>query len=84
MQSLFNLADRRALDVVRECTSRGIACVPYCSLGWPHGDRNRILRNSRVVALAARHRASPAQVALAWLLNLSPNILLIPGTRTRT
>jgi aryl-alcohol dehydrogenase-like predicted oxidoreductase len=34
-------------------------------------------------ALAARLRATPAQVALAWLLGLAPNILLIPGTRTR-
>ena len=36
-----------------------------------------------LAALAARLRATPAQVALAWLLDLAPNILLIPGTRTR-
>ena len=37
-----------------------------------------------MVSIAARHRASPAQVALAWLLGVAPNVLLIPGTRTRT
>jgi pyridoxine 4-dehydrogenase len=36
-----------------------------------------------LAALGARLRATPAQLALAWLLDLAPNILLIPGTRTR-
>jgi pyridoxine 4-dehydrogenase len=36
-----------------------------------------------LTTLAARLHATPAQVALAWLLDLAPNILLIPGTRTR-
>jgi aryl-alcohol dehydrogenase-like predicted oxidoreductase len=36
-----------------------------------------------LAALAVRLGATPAQVALAWLLDLAPNILLIPGTRTR-
>ena len=84
VQNLFNLADRRSLAVLRECRQRGIAFVPYCPLGWPRAERDRILRHPRVVAVAVRHRATPAQVALAWLLGLAPNILLIPGTRTRT
>jgi len=84
VQNLFNLADRRSLAVLRECRERGIAFVPYCPLGWPRTERDRILQHPRVVAVAVRHRATPAQVALAWLLGLAPNILLIPGTRTRT
>jgi len=84
VQNLFNLADRRSLAVLRECRRREIAFVPYCPLGYPRAARDRILQHDRVIAIAARHRASPAQVALAWLLGVAPNVLLIPGTRTRT
>ena len=84
VQNLFNLADRRSLAVLRECRRREIAFVPYCPLGYPRAARDRILQHPRVLAIAARHRASPAQVALAWLLGVAPNVLLIPGTRTRT
>ena len=84
VQNLFNLADRRSLAVLRECRRREIAFVPYCPLGYPRAARDRILQHDRVLAIAARHRASPAQVALAWLLGVAPNVLLIPGTRTRT
>jgi pyridoxine 4-dehydrogenase len=84
VQNLFNLADRRSLAVLRECRRREIAFVPYCPLGYPRAARDRILQHPRVLAIAARHRATPAQVALAWLLGVAPNVLLIPGTRTRT
>jgi pyridoxine 4-dehydrogenase len=83
VQNLFNLADRRSQDVLDECIGRGVAFVPFCPLGWPRGVQNQILTNPRVVDLAARLGATPAQIALAWLLDLAPNILLIPGTRTR-
>ncbi|MFF3403443.1 oxidoreductase [Streptomyces sp. NPDC002659] len=84
VQNLFNLADQRSLDVLQECTSRGIAFVPFCPLGWPRGIQNRILSSPVLADLGKRLRATPAQLALAWLLDLAPNILLIPGTRTRT
>jgi len=45
--------------------------------------RNQILASPAPAALAARQEATPAQIALAWLLDLAPNVLLIPGTRTR-
>ena len=45
--------------------------------------RHRLLADPVLAALAARLGATPAQIALAWLLDLAPNILLIPGTRTR-
>jgi pyridoxine 4-dehydrogenase len=83
VQNLFNLADQRSLDLLDECTSRGIAFVPFCPLGWPRGVQNALLTSPVLVGLGARLGATPAQIALAWLLDLAPNILLIPGTRTR-
>ncbi|WP_329309696.1 oxidoreductase [Streptomyces sp. NBC_01262] len=83
VQNLFNLADQRSMDVLMECAQRNIAFVPFCPLGWPGEVRHRILGNPAVVAPAARLGAAPAQIALCWLLDLAPNILLIPGTRTR-
>jgi aryl-alcohol dehydrogenase-like predicted oxidoreductase len=83
VQNLFNLADRRSLDVLTECGARDIAFVPYCPLGWPGEVRHRLLADPVLAALAVRLGATPAQVALAWLRDLAPNVLLIPGTRTR-
>ena len=83
VQNLFNLADQRSLDVLTECEARNIAFVPFCPLGWPGEERHRLLSDPVLVTLAARLGASPVQIALAWLLDLAPNILLIPGTRTR-
>jgi aryl-alcohol dehydrogenase-like predicted oxidoreductase len=83
VQNLFNLADQRSLDVLAACAERNIAFVPFCPLGWP-GEVRRRLRGDRVLtALGARLRATPVQVMLAWLLDLAPNVVLIPGTRTR-
>jgi pyridoxine 4-dehydrogenase len=45
--------------------------------------RNRLLGDPVLAALGARLEATPVQVALAWLLALASNVLLIPGTRTR-
>ncbi|WP_405926617.1 oxidoreductase [Streptomyces sp. NBC_00035] len=84
VQNLFNLADQSSADVLTECTERGIAFVPFCPLGWPRTAQNKILTSPVLAALGARLQASPAQIALAWLLDLAPNILLIPGTSTRT
>jgi pyridoxine 4-dehydrogenase len=83
VQNLFNLADQRSFDVLEECTRRGIAFVPFCPLGWPRDVSDRILTSPVLAEIGARLHASPAQIALAWLLDLAPDILLIPGTRTR-
>jgi pyridoxine 4-dehydrogenase len=83
VQNLFNLADQRSIDVLHDCESRGIAFVPFCPLGWPRGVQNKILTSPALIDIATRLAATPAQIALAWLLDLAPNILLIPGTRTR-
>jgi pyridoxine 4-dehydrogenase len=83
VQNLLNLADQQSLDVLYECRARGIAFVPFCPLGWPGQVHHRLLSDPILTALAERLDATPAQLVLAWLLDLAPNILLIPGPRTR-
>jgi pyridoxine 4-dehydrogenase len=83
VQNLFNLGDQGSADVLAECAKRGIAFVPFCPLGLPGPARTHLLTSPVLAALGARLQATPAQLALAWLLGLAPNILLIPGTRTR-
>jgi pyridoxine 4-dehydrogenase len=75
VQNLFHLADRRGAPILEECLSRGIAFAPFSPLGWPRGQQNPV-----VIQTAARLGITPAQVALQWLLQLAPNVLLIPGT----
>ncbi len=82
VQNLFNLADQHSRDLLDECTSRGSRCA-LLPTGWPRGGRNGILGSPAVAELAQRLGGTPSQLALAWLLDLAPNILLIPGTRTR-
>ena len=82
-KNLFNLVDQGSADVLAECAKRGIAFVPFCPLGLPGPARSHLLASPVLGALGARLHATPAQIALAWLLGLAPNILLIPGTRTR-
>ncbi len=80
VQNLFHLADRDSAPVLQECIRRGIAFVPFCPLGLPRGAANPVLTSPAVIQTAARLGATPAQVALQWLLQLAPNVLLIPGT----
>jgi pyridoxine 4-dehydrogenase len=80
VQNMFHLADRTAAPVLGECLTRGIAFVPFCPLGWPRGQHNPVLTSPTVAQAAARLGCTRAQVALQWLLQLAPNVLLIPGT----
>ena len=84
VQNFFNLAARQGTPILDECNARDIAFVPFCPLGHPRTQRDAILSNRVVTRVAAAHDASAPQVALAWLLAIAPNVLLIPGTRTRT
>jgi aryl-alcohol dehydrogenase-like predicted oxidoreductase len=79
VQNLYNLADRRSADVLAATAEAGIAFVPFFPLGaaWATDD---VLGRRDVQALAARHDATTAQVALAWLLAAGPHVRLIPGT----
>lgn len=75
VQNLYNLARRDDDPLVDACADAGIAYVPF----FPVGGFEPITAG-RLDAVAARHRATVPQVALAWLLARSANILLIPGT----
>jgi pyridoxine 4-dehydrogenase len=75
VQNLYNLARRDDDALIDDLARDGIAYVPY----FPLGGFNP-LQSSSPDAVAARLGATPMQIALAWLLRRSPNILLIPGT----
>ncbi len=83
VQNPLNLVDRASMPVLAECSSRGIAFVPFFPLGSGFARPNPVLGNEQVLTAAGRLGCSPAQVALAWTLGLAPNVLLIPGTSSR-
>jgi aryl-alcohol dehydrogenase-like predicted oxidoreductase len=80
VQNPMNLADLTSMPVLEECHARGIAFVPFFPLGSAFAQGNPVLGDQRVTRTAARLGHTPAQIALAWLLSLRPNVLLIPGT----
>ncbi|TYB57072.1 oxidoreductase [Nonomuraea sp. PA05] len=75
VQNLYNLTRREDDPIVDACAEAGIAYVPFFPVGG-----FQPLTAERLDAVAARNGATVPQVALAWLLARSPNILLIPGT----
>jgi pyridoxine 4-dehydrogenase len=75
VQNLYNVAHRDDDDLIAALAAQGIAYVPYFPLGG-----FTPLQSDTLNAVAARLGATPMAVALAWLLQRSPNILLIPGT----
>lgn len=75
VQNLYNVVSRADDDLVDLTAARGIAFVPYFPLGGFGPLQSRTLEN-----VAARLGATPHAVALAWLLQRSPNLLPIPGT----
>jgi aryl-alcohol dehydrogenase-like predicted oxidoreductase len=75
VQNLYNVANRKDDALIDDLAKQGIAYVPY----FPLGGFNPI-QSSALDAAAASIERTPMQVALAWLLQRSPNILLIPGT----
>jgi pyridoxine 4-dehydrogenase len=77
VQNPYNLADTSGEDVFEACRSNRVPYVPFCSAFNPE---NPVLGAASVKATAQRLGATPAQVALAWLLHRAPNVLLIPGT----
>jgi pyridoxine 4-dehydrogenase len=75
VQNLYNVANRQDDGLVDKLATQGIAYVPYFPLGG-----FTPLQSQELDTAAASLDATPMQVALAWLLQRSPNILLIPGT----
>jgi aryl-alcohol dehydrogenase-like predicted oxidoreductase len=80
VQNPYNLADRSDQDVFDACRADGVPYVPFFPLGSAFSADNPVLGAPAVRAAAQRLGATPAQVALAWLLYQAPNVLLIPGT----
>jgi pyridoxine 4-dehydrogenase len=83
VQNAYSLADRSSQPVLDECRARGIAFVPFAPLGWPKDQHDSICTHPVVTDIAIGHGATPVQVALAWLLAIAENVLLIPGTSSR-
>ena len=75
VQNRYSIVDRASDDVVDYCQKHGMAFLPW----YPLGD-GQVLKGSKVKKLALKIEATPAQVALAWLLARSPVMLPIPGT----
>jgi aryl-alcohol dehydrogenase-like predicted oxidoreductase len=75
VQNNYNLAHRHDDALIDDLARQGIAYVPFFPLGG-----FTPLQSSTLSSVAGRLGATPMQVALAWLLHRSPNILLIPGT----
>jgi pyridoxine 4-dehydrogenase len=76
VQDRYSLADRDTEDVLDACTRRGLGFIPWFPL-----DTGSLARSGGPLgAIATRRGATPAQVALAWLLARSPVMLPIPGT----
>jgi aryl-alcohol dehydrogenase-like predicted oxidoreductase len=75
VQNFYNVAHRTDDGFIDDLAKQGIAYVPFFPLGG-----FTPLQSSALDTAAASLRATPMQVALAWLLQKSPNILLIPGT----
>jgi pyridoxine 4-dehydrogenase len=68
------------MPLLEECHVRGIAFVPFFPLGSSFARNNPVLGSPIVLKTARRLGHTPAQIALAWLLSVQPNVLLIPGT----
>ncbi|GAA4569045.1 aldo/keto reductase family oxidoreductase [Micromonospora coerulea] len=75
VQNFYNIANRADDDLIDSLAAQGIAYVPYFPLGGFSP-----LQSEELNAVATRLDATPMAVALAWLLQRAPNILLIPGT----
>jgi aryl-alcohol dehydrogenase-like predicted oxidoreductase len=75
VQNLYNVVQRHDDALIDSLAAEGIAYVPFFPLGGFSPLQSEVLNN-----VAASSGATPLQVALAWLLHRSPNILLIPGT----
>lgn len=75
VQNMYNLAHRHDDELIDRLAAEGVAYVPFFPLGGFSP-----LQSSALSAVAGRLDATPMSVALAWLLQRSPNILLIPGT----
>lgn len=75
VQNEYNYGDRSSEDVLKACERLGIAFLPWYPLG-----AGSVLKKEKIKSMAKKLAATPAQIALAWLLAKSPVMLPIPGT----
>jgi aryl-alcohol dehydrogenase-like predicted oxidoreductase len=81
VQNSYSIMERAGEHVLDLCVERAIAFVPFFPLGSAFtGGPAKLAADPAVARVAARHGATPSQVALAWLLHRDERILLIPGT----
>ena len=78
VQNEFSLAERESDDVLDVCAQEGLVFLPWAPLAGAR--RGAKALTAALHNLAAAHRATPAQISLAWLLRRSPAVLPIPGT----
>ena len=78
VQNLYNLTNRQSQDVLDHATEHGIGFIPW----FPIATGDLAAPDSPVADIARELDATPSQVALAWLLQNSPVILPIPGTKS--
>ncbi|MEA2244713.1 MAG: pyridoxine 4-dehydrogenase [Solirubrobacteraceae bacterium] len=85
VQNPYGILDRSSEDMLDFCRERDLAFVPFFPLGSAFtGGPARLAADPAIAQVATKHRATPSQVALAWLLRRDSRILLIPGTSSVT
>jgi pyridoxine 4-dehydrogenase len=91
VQNQYSIDERAHDPVLRACAERGIAFVPFFAVGGHHRQPGSAdakaaevtevtEKSAALIEIARRHRATVAQVRLAWTLHQAPNVLAIPGT----
>jgi len=76
VQNLYNASNRASEELLTHCAANQIGFIPW----FPLGNRELVATDGPLTAIASRLGCTPAQVALAWLLQHSPVMLPIPGT----
>jgi pyridoxine 4-dehydrogenase len=76
VQNLYNIGDRQHEDVLEYCEKHGLAFIPW----FPVAAGKLAQPGGKLDAIAKHHRATVAQLSIAWLLHRSPVMLPIPGT----
>lgn len=80
VQNAYSLVARDDEDMLELCLHEGVAWVPYFPLGSGFAGLPKVTDEPDVIAAAEALGATPSQIGLAWLLQHTPNVLLIPGT----
>ena len=76
VQNLYNASNRASEELLTHCAANQIGFIPW----FPLGNRELVATDGPLAGIATRLGCTPAQVALAWLLQHSPVMLPIPGT----